>query len=299
MASPVLVHGYKVGSVVKINIDPKDFSKILVAIDVKDQIKIPKDSKAIISNMGLVSGKGVIIDINGQCDGDDCAQSGDYLQGEVLSMLGSMLPKNELDDYFQQIKKGVYSVMDTLQGDSANNQTIQNSKDILTNLVSITSHLEKILSQNERNLQLSVNNIEEFSSALKENNDDLNKIINDVASITGDLKASNIDSLLIVTKGAVSGLQENLVNLESVLKKTDNTFNNIDGVVKGINEGKGSLGKLIKDDELYDELNLTAKHTNLLLQDMRLFPGRYFNISLLKSKAKDYEKVEDDPGLQE
>ena len=297
MASPVLVNGYKVGSVVKINIDPEDFTKVLVTIDVKSQIKVPKNSKAIITNMGLVSGKGIIIEIRGKCDGSDCAQPGDWLEGSILSMLGSMLPQNEMDIYFKKIKNGILSIMDTLQTEGTNNVSIQNSKDILQNLASITRRLDNILLQNQRNLEMSVNNIEGFSKSLKENDKELIKIISNVSSITNTLNQGKLDSLLFETKTAVKNLSANLNNLQSVIKKTDNTFSNIDRIVNNIDKGEGSLGKLMKDKELYEELDLTLKHTNLLLQDMRLYPGRYFNISLLKSKTKEYQKVENDPGL--
>ncbi len=297
VASPVFIRGYKVGSVTKIKIDPDDYTKILVTIDIKGGIKIPKDTKAIIVSMGLVSGKAIILDVNHDCEGDDCAQSGDFLQGEMRGMLGSMIPENELDLYLNKFKSGFQGMIDSISDGNDTVDFVNDSKKIISNLASITQKLDKILDKTDSNIENSIANVEALTQSLKASDKKIEAIINNLDIIAVNLKNANIDSLIINGNNAVSGLSSSIVDLKSVLVKADSSLNNIDNMVVDIKNGKGSLGKLIKDDKIYDELDLTLKHTNLLLQDLRLHPGRYINISLLKGKSKKYEKVNSDPGL--
>ena len=298
VASPVFIHGYKVGSVTKIKIDPEDYSKILVTLDIKGGIKIPKDTKAIIVSMGLVSGKAIILDVTHDCEGDDCAQSGDYLQGETRGMLGSMIPETELDVYLNKFKTGFQGMIDSISDGNDTVDLVDESKKIISNLASITQKLDKILSKTDNNIENSIANVEALTKSLKASDQKIEAIINNLDIIAKNLKNANIDSLIINGNTAVSGLSSSIDGLKSVLAKADSSLNSIDEMVANIKEGKGALGKLMKDDKIYDELDLTIKHTNLLLQDLRLHPGRYINISLLKGKGKKYEKIEKDPGLE-
>lgn len=281
----------------KIKIDPDDYTKILVIIDVKGEIKIPKDSKAIIVNMGLVGGKGLILDVTHNCPEDQCAQTGDFLQGEVRGMLGSMIPESELDLYLNKFKTGFQGIVDSMAGPGDGNAIINDSKRIISNLSAITDKLDQILSKTDKNIEASIANVEALTSSLKASDKKIESIIDNLDQITESLKNAHIDSLIIKGDNTVAGINQSLSGLKSILTKADSSLSSIDKIIAQIKKGDGSLGKLIKDDKLYDDLNMTVKHTNLLLQDIRLHPGRYLNISVLKGKGKKYEKVENDPGL--
>ncbi|HHH52420.1 MAG TPA: MCE family protein [Bacteroidetes bacterium] len=298
VASPVYIHGYNVGSVTKIKIDPEDFTKILVIIDVKGSIKIPKDTKAIIVSLGLVSGKGIVLDVTHDCTGEDCAQDGDYLQGEVRGMLGSMIPETDLDLYMNKLQTGLKSAVDSISGPGDGTAFVNDAKKIINNLASITQKLDKILDKSDKNLENSIANVESLTKSLKNSDKKIEQIIDNLDVISENLKNANIDSLVINGNETVASLSSSIKNLKGVLVKADSSLDKIDNLVADVNKGKGSLGKLMKDDQLYNELDLTVKHTNLLLQDIRLHPGRYINISLLKGKGKDYKKPEKDPGLE-
>lgn len=298
VASPVYIHGYNVGSVTKIKIDPENFNKVLVTIDIKGSIKIPKDTKAIIVSLGLVSGKGIVLDVTHDCKDDDCAQSKEFLQGETRGMLGSMVPETELDVYLEKIKSGFEGMVDSVSGSGGGKDLINESKKIIVNLSSITAKLDKILNNTDKNIENSFANIEALTKSLKANDEKIKSIITNLDIISQNLKNAKIDSLIINGNTTITKLSSSISGLKSIMSKTDSSLNNINQMVVDINKGKGSLGKLMKDDKLYDDLNLTIKHTNLLLQDIRLNPGRYLNISLLKGKGKKYEKVKNDPGLE-
>ena len=59
-------------------------------------------------------------------------------------------------------------------------------------------------------------------------------------------------------------------------------------LMTNLNTGKGTVGKLLNDDALYNNLSKTSKELELLLQDVRLYPTRYVNVSLFGKKNKPY-----------
>ena len=70
---------------------------------------------------------------------------------------------------------------------------------------------------------------------------------------------------------------------------------NLNTLMARIERGDGTLGKLMKDEELYANLNNASRELDLLLQDFRLNPKRYVNVSVFGKKQKDYELPENDP----
>ena len=82
------------------------------------------------------------------------------------------------------------------------------------------------------------------------------------------------------------------------MTQLNGTISHFDAIAQKFNEGDGSLSQLLNDKKLYNNLEETSKHLALLLQDLRLNPRRYVNVSVFGKKDKSYTKPEDDPGLK-
>jgi len=65
-----------------------------------------------------------------------------------------------------------------------------------------------------------------------------------------------------------------------------------------LEDGEGTMGKLLKSEELYDNLNRTVQNLDFLLQDVRLNPERYIKVSVFGKKSEQYSKPEDDPAFR-
>jgi phospholipid/cholesterol/gamma-HCH transport system substrate-binding protein len=78
-----------------------------------------------------------------------------------------------------------------------------------------------------------------------------------------------------------------------VVNDLEKTLSNVDKIMNDVQSGKGSLGKIVKDDALYNNLEKTSKELELLLQDLRLNPTRYINVSLFGKKNKPYKTPND------
>jgi len=72
------------------------------------------------------------------------------------------------------------------------------------------------------------------------------------------------------------------------VKTYESTLAKVNGIMAEVQSGKGTFGKLMKDDELYVNFSKTSKELELLLQDVRLNPTRYVNVSLFGKKNKPY-----------
>ena len=87
----------------------------------------------------------------------------------------------------------------------------------------------------------------------------------------------------------------NAAGLGRTLESLESTMASLDQVTSKIENGDGSLGLLMNDKELYTNLNNASRELDLLLQDFRLNPKRYVNVSVFGKKQKEYELPEDDP----
>jgi phospholipid/cholesterol/gamma-HCH transport system substrate-binding protein len=78
-------------------------------------------------------------------------------------------------------------------------------------------------------------------------------------------------------------------NLAQTIENLQSTLANVDKMMADLQSGKGTMGKMLKDDALYSNLNKTSKELELLLQDLRLNPTRYINVSVFGKKNKPYQ----------
>ena len=80
----------------------------------------------------------------------------------------------------------------------------------------------------------------------------------------------------------------NKADLGKTAKNLQKTLANVDKVMADLQAGKGTMGKMLNDEVLYNNLSKTSKELELLLQDVRLYPTRYVNVSLFGKKNKPY-----------
>jgi phospholipid/cholesterol/gamma-HCH transport system substrate-binding protein len=78
------------------------------------------------------------------------------------------------------------------------------------------------------------------------------------------------------------------INLGPTVKSLEKTMANVDRMMAELESGRGTMGKLLKDETMYNNFTKTSKELELLLQDLRLNPTRYVNVSLFGKKNKPY-----------
>jgi phospholipid/cholesterol/gamma-HCH transport system substrate-binding protein len=135
----------------------------------------------------------------------------------------------------------------------------------MENLDHISSDFSEIVVDQKVRLKNISNNIESISKNLKDNNEALTGIIKNMKSISDSVAAAN---------------------LVQTIKQTNEAVKQTSEVLAKINSGKGSLGMLLNNDSLYNNLEASSKNLDKLLEDMRLHPNRYVHFSVFGKKEK-------------
>ncbi len=256
-SNPVMLDGFQVGLVKKIRIVQGLESKVLVQLEINKEIIISKLGKAMLSNNGFLGGKMIVLD-PGQ--GEQIAE-GDTLIGSVIPGFTSMLEDkaqpmvNQVTHLVKTVDTLVASFHPTAAKLGETLESVRKLSDASTNLVRDSrSEVHEI-----------AENLQKLSASLLEAEKQLQQLLAKTDKITDSLNKADI-------AGAVHSLHKSADQLNQTLSS--------------INQGKGSLGKLVKSDSLYKNLNASSASLNSLLIDVKANPKRYVHFSLFGGKEK-------------
>tara|TARA_R110002167_G_scaffold187802_8_gene389163 strand:+ start:788 stop:1756 length:969 start_codon:yes stop_codon:yes gene_type:complete len=261
----VSINGFTVGKVNAIRfID--DQGNLLVTFTVGNDFSFSRNSRAELYDTGIIGGKGLqIIPV---FDDAALAKSGDTLLTVTRPGL-TELAQEKLTPLFKKFESAVSDadsvlinvnqVLDTKTKNDLRG-AITGLSELVLSLKGSASELNKILATNGGKLDSSLTNFQKLTYSFSELADSLNN----------------------------AGIPKTLASLES-------TVANLDRVMAKIEKGDGTMGKLMNDKELYNNLNNASRELDLLLQDFRLNPKRYVNVSVFGKKQTEYELPQDDP----
>ncbi len=299
--SPVLIHGLNVGTVSSVELDT-DMKSIIATLTLDKGLHIPATTEALIVSTGLMGGKAIELRFDKACEGDECAKPGSFLTGRSKGLFESFLGSGEgstVEQMKAKIGEILTSVGDSLTSPNSKSEIAKTYTDLshlIKNLSSITSTLDKSMGTYDRHLKGSLANVETLTSSLAKNQDKIAQSIIHLESITKQL-----DDAKVGTNAGelIADAQKTFKSLNSTMAEAQKSFDQLSGITKDLQEGKGSLGKLLKDQGLYDNMTRTTKNLDLLLQDFRLNPKRYVNVSVFGKKQKTYIVPQDDPAFKE
>lgn len=243
-SSPVYLNGYKAGNVRSINCDFNQIDNIIVEIEIDKRIKIPKGSTARITTHMLGGANLGIIPSHNS----EILAPGDTLSGTL--------------------DKGI-------AGEAAD-KIIPAFNAIMPKVDSILTSLNTILAN--PSLASSIDNVEKVTGELATATSSLNKLLNnDVPQITSRMVDIEEDMLAVSSQ-----LSE--VDYKRLVESLESTLGNIQQLTTALNKGEGTMGMLLKDSTLYNNLNGTCKAANELLQNLREDPKRYVHFSVFGRK---------------
>jgi phospholipid/cholesterol/gamma-HCH transport system substrate-binding protein len=257
-SAPVTISGKVIGKVNKITLNPNGKLSIEMQIN-EDEFPISKTSIAEIYEPGFIGGKQIAIvpnykDSNLAIDGDKLLSN--VKLGLMSSFEGKLVPtQQKIDKLIVDADGLVTNLNDVL--DIQTKQNIKNSiiqlNQTLAEFNKASQNINKLLAANQQNISGSMAN--------------LNKTTSNFAKISEDLDKAKLG--------------------ESV-KKLESTLDNVNKMLADMQSGKGTMGKLMKDEAMYNNLTKAAKEMELLMQDLRLHPTRYVNVSVFGKKEKPY-----------
>lgn len=261
-SAPVTINGFQVGTVT--DIDFIKSGELLVTLNMNNDFNFSRNSKAKIYGGGLIGGKSVKIEL--EDDFENVAKSGDTLQSSVEEGLIELV-NEKLTPLKDKISRAVVEVDTLLKSvnyvfdiDTRNNlkQSFENLNETLSSLNSSASKIDNVLDSNEDHINSS---IQKFSQ-------------------TADNLSIMSDSL-------------SQIEFNKIAQNADKTLLNLKEISNKLEAGEGSLGKLLNDEQLYQNIENATKEMEELVRDIKMNPKRYVHFSVFGKNNKQYENSED------
>ena len=253
----------KVGTVSEILFDPARSARVVLRLTVRRQYPIPADSEAKIVSSSLMGSKAIEIVLGGS---SEPLEKGDTIRsGYSRDMMDTAL--TELDFFKEKISRLTEELSRTLTGVSTLvEDNASNIGGLTAHLNSIAGNLDEILSAEKSGLRSAIDGLSEFSQTLGGN-------------------AGRVDTLM----GNLTRFSDNLA--EADLKAGIDRLN---GILDRIEGGEGTVGRLMNDAELYENLQQASENLSVLLADLKENPKRYVHFSLFgRSEAREKERAEE------
>lgn len=262
-SNPVIMSGYRIGIINQIEFIPDKSGRLLVTMLIDNDVHISKDAVANIVSSDLLGAKAMRIDLG---ISPEKAKSGDTLIASLETSLTSKLGKQ-----VGPVKDKVENLIVSL--DSVSNMLLQvfdpNTKNNLRSSIlhfnrSMTS-LDYMVSDEKGQLKVMFDNLASITSNLKKHNAEISNAITNISTLTDTIARARFAS-------AINNADLAMMQFNELMEK--------------INKGEGSLGLLVNDKQLYNNLEVASKNLDELLKDLKANPKRYVHFSMFGKKDK-------------
>ena len=271
----VTVKGYKIGTITKINFDLEKENLLKVTLHLENGINIPLNTIAKIMSTDLMGTKGISLSLG---DTSVMSVSGSELASSIESSLqdevnAQILPlKNKTEQLIGSIDSVMTVITSVLNKDARESLTksLVSLDHTFSTLSKTMLVVDKMVNENEKNISTIMTNFTSISSNLNASNEEIKNIISNFSSISDSLAKADILS----------------------------TLSSIDKITSKINNSEGSLGQLVNDKELYNNLKDASQELDELIADMKLHPERYLTFSILSTSKPYIEPKKEDDGIK-
>ncbi len=259
-SAAVTINGHKIGKVQSIDFTNDGSGKLSVVMLIDNDFEFSVNSKAQLYEAGLIGGKAIAI--IPAFDGATVVKSGDFLASDV---------KPGLTDLVNQRLTPLQEKIEIM---------MVNADSLLMNLNDIFD------TKTKKNIQLSIAELSGTIASFKSTSESLNSMVMDNKITVGET-LTNFNKI----SSDLSTLSNSLADsdLDAIMANLKSTVYNFDQLLSSIEKGEGSVGKLMKDEAIYNNLEGATKQLEELLEDMKLNPKRYVHFSLFGKKAKQYD----------
>ncbi|HEX2683257.1 MAG TPA: MlaD family protein [Ferruginibacter sp.] len=262
VSNPVLINGLPVGKVANLKQRDKSVSAIVVTVDFSEEVEIPNNSMAFV-NKELLGSPSLIIKMG---NSNALLKNGDTIASTIKpdvfeNVQASITPAiNNANSAIQSLEVLIANVNSMFDPNTKNN-----FQSVIANLAATSASLRNMLNAQTGVMAQTMSNLNTFTGNLNKSNESINRTVGNLETATARLAKVDIDKVLQTLQDAVGNLND---------------------VTKKINSNNGSLGLLLNDKKLYANLENSARSLNILLDDLRVNPKRYVNISLIGRKNK-------------
>ena len=271
-SNDVLLSGYKVGQVNNIRFLGDNSGRLLVSITVDASINIPQNSVAQIVSSDIMGTRSIKINLSSN---NVYHSPNDTLNGAIEADLKEqvsmqVLPlKNKAEELLSTLDSAITGLAFIFDEDAQRNfaESFENINLTVSHIERTTSDLQEMISLEKENIRSIVGNLENITGTFSQNTPALDKTIKNLSDFSDSLAQLRLTP--IMNNAAAASDQLNVILAQ--LNATDNT-----------------LGNLLNDDGLYISLNQLSDNLTLLMNDIRINPERYLNLSAIDLGRKVY-----------
>jgi phospholipid/cholesterol/gamma-HCH transport system substrate-binding protein len=227
------------------------------------EVRLYSDASAAIKATGLLGDKFLAIDIG--------SKEPVLREGDTIKNVREVVDIDDMARNLSEVSANINKLAMTLNESLGSEEAKRSLKEAIVNLEKITSGINTAVSSNDRKIRDVLDNIKELTASInelvKDNRDSLKTAMNNFRDFSGSLKEdgpSLISNLNKATKELKAMVEEN----RSSIKETVDSVKNI---TARIDSGEGTLGKLVKDEKLYQSLNKAAEGVNRTISSIERF----------------------------
>jgi len=273
-SAPIMANGYKVGLVKSIYFEPKGKRNLIVELMLTaDNFDIPNGSRArLVSDLlGTTSINLMLGEENGVYAPGDTLMSEieESLTAELANVSKSLIPlKVKAENLIENLDSLVIDIRDALgkgERESSVNKALADLALTMENLKRATGKIDVLVSE-DGDLSRILSDVEAFTSVLDKNKGEIDRLVSNLATFSDTLAAAD---------------------LASTINNANRTFSELADAMEKINSGQGSVGKLLNDDSVYNNLTAATENLDKLFIDIKERPSRYVHVSLFGRKNKD------------
>jgi phospholipid/cholesterol/gamma-HCH transport system substrate-binding protein len=258
VSSRVYIRGVDVGSVRDIELEG-DKVKVEIAVDNTYADMIPDNTVALITE-GMMGGAQIILE---QGDSKTLAKDGSTLPGELdKGLMGMIADKGT--ELIDNLNTTMGKLDETVEGVNAIlNDNRENIGSIVTNLEAMSAELTALVSDTRGDLNGVMGDVSSFTAMLKANTSNIEALLQNLSTFSGDLADSTI------------------------IEDLSSTVDSLNAIISTIENGEGSVGKLLNDESIHESLNDTIDSVNALVTDLKEHPMRYVHFSLFGKSEEE------------
>ena len=270
----VMYKGAKVGLITDVNFDDKakDGNCWVVKFSVtRKGVNITDSTIATVGSAGLLDG--MILDLTGVNKGELWNER-DTLVGVMSESISTQVQKQiaplkaKTDDLLKELNTLVVSFQTILDSNAQNNlrRSFAAIPRAINSITHATAAMDTIVDELKKaRISDIINNVASITNNLQNNNATITSLISNLDNITDSLAKANV-------KGTVDRVNQVLEETTTIMER--------------INNGEGTVGMLLNDKQLYENIVLATADLDFLLMDLKQNPGRYLNISMLSFGSK-------------
>ncbi|MET3979955.1 phospholipid/cholesterol/gamma-HCH transport system substrate-binding protein [Mucilaginibacter sp. UYP25] len=263
VSKPILVNGFQIGRVSKMQLGGD--GRTTVEFKVDKQYNIPDNTLAKLESTDLLGGKAIVFELGNSMK---YAETQDTLRADIQGSLAESLQpiQKKAEVLITKVDSALGSINKIMNPNFQKNvdRSFASIANSLQTLEGTTKKIDAIVGAQSSHINSIMANADAASSNLKVSTGNLNGISANFEKFSTDLANSNI-------KGTLENANKAMGELQTTVGK--------------INSGQGSLGLLMNDTKMYDNLNTASGNLNNLFIDIKAHPSRYVNFSVFGKKG--------------